>query len=138
MHEGVDALAASPEAQANERLTRNSGHASLLWITSAAVIALLFKLAIAYSTLGTNDAVSFYAFARSLSDHGLKWTYERGVAWLPNGPIFNHPPLTAYFLRFIYRLAHQGFFLDIGLNFPLLLRLPGITADCVVALDLLY
>src|SRR5438552_1068013 len=95
-----------PRAGATESLAEESRGRSGLWITGAALIALCLKLIIAYSTLGTNDAVSFYTFARSLSDHGLKWTYERGVAWLPNGPIFNHPPLTAYFLRFTYHLAN--------------------------------
>ena len=34
-----------------------------------AVVALCLKLTIAYTTLGTNDAVTFYTFARSLSEH---------------------------------------------------------------------
>src|SRR6516225_390130 len=102
-----------------------------------AFIALCLKAIIAYTTLGTNDSVTFYTFARSLSEHGLKWTYERGVAWLPKGPIFNHPPMTAWFLRFIYHLSHQAFFQTNGLSFPFLLRLPGILSDFIVVLALL-
>src|SRR5438128_348559 len=97
-------------------------------IIGAAVVAFVLKLAIAYTTLGTNDAVTFYAFARSLGEHGLKWTYERGVAWLPNSPIFNHPPMTAWFLRLIRFLSQLAIFRANGLSFPFLLRLPGVLA----------
>src|SRR5207237_431895 len=70
-----------------------------VWIVSAALIAAVVKLAIAYTTFGTNDAITFYMFARSLSDHGLEWTYQHGVAWMASSTLFNHPPLTAIFLR---------------------------------------
>jgi hypothetical protein len=106
-------------------------------LVGVAFLALCLKVTIAYTTLGTNDSVTFYTFARSLSEHGLKWTYERGVAWLPKGPIFNHPPMTAWFLRFIYHLSHQAFFQTNGLSFPFLLRLPGILSDFIVVLALL-
>ncbi|MEY2438766.1 MAG: hypothetical protein QOI34_151 [Verrucomicrobiota bacterium] len=108
------------------------------WLVAAAIVGLLLKLALAYSTFGTNDAVTFYSFARSLSDHGLEWTYHHGVVWLASASIFNHPPLTAYFLRFIYHLAHDEFFRTNGLTFPFLLRLPGIIADFVVVLVMLH
>ena len=103
-------------------------------VVAAAVLALFLKLAIAYNTLGTNDSVTFYAFARSLSDHGLKWTYERGVEWLPKGPIFNHPPMTASFLEFIRSLSQSEAVQANGFSFPFLLRLPGIIADLIVVL----
>ena len=108
-----------------------------VWIFSGALVALFLKLAIAYTTFGTNDAITFYSFARSLSEHGLEWTYQRGVVWLASGPIFNHPPLTAYFLRFIHGFAHNDTFRGLGLTFPFLLRLPGILADVVVVIVLL-
>jgi hypothetical protein len=113
-------------------------------IVVAALIAFLLKLTIAFNTFGTNDVVTFYSFARSLSDHGLEWTYRQGVVWLPgspiftSAPIFNHPPLTAYFLRLINSLAHQESFRAYGLTFPFLLRFPGIIADFVVVLALLW
>ena len=109
----------------------------VLCVIGAGLVALCLKLVIAYSTLGTNDAVTFYGFARSLSDHGLEWTYRQGVVWLASAPIFNHPPLTAYFLRFIHVLAHDEIFRVNGLTFPFLLRLPGIIADFVVVLVML-
>src|SRR5207253_4068590 len=58
------------------------------------------------------------------SENGLEWTYRHSIS-------FNHPPLTAYYLRAIYQLAHQTFFRENGLTFPFLLRLPGIIADLI-------
>lgn len=99
-------------------------------IVALALIALSLKLAIAYNTIGTNDAVFFYSFARALNQHGLEWTYQHSRH-------FNHPPLTAYYLRGIYALTEQRWCQDIGIHFPFLLRLPGIIADFLVILILL-
>jgi hypothetical protein len=99
-------------------------------IVALALIALSLKLAIAYNTIGTNDAVFFYSFARVLSQHGLEWTYQHSRH-------FNHPPLTAYYLRGIYALTEKRWCQDIGIHFPFLLRLPGIIADFLVVLVLL-
>jgi len=110
---------------------------SIVWILGTALVALFIKVAIAYNTFGTNDVVAFYTFARSLNDHGLEWTYRNGVVWFSNFPVFNHPPLPAYFLQFIDSLSRQAFFRDCGMTFPFLLRLPGIIADFVVVLVLL-
>ena len=67
---------------------------------------------------------------KSLVNHGLEWTYQNAI-W------FNHPPLTAYYLRAIYSLHHLPFLEASGITFPFLLRLPGIVADFVVVLLLL-
>src|SRR5438128_5843640 len=99
-------------------------------ILALALVALTLKLAIAYNTIGTNDAVFFYGFAKVLYQHGLEWTYQHSRA-------FNHPPLTAYFLRAVYALTEQRWCQDIGVHFPFLLRLPGIIADFLVVLVLL-
>src|SRR5205823_4861010 len=99
-------------------------------IIALALIAMALKLAIAYNTIGTNDAVFFYGFAKVLSEHGLEWTYQ-------HSRYFNHPPLTAYYLRGIYALTEQRWCQDIGIHFPFLLRLPGIIADFLVVAVLL-
>ena len=99
-------------------------------IIAAALIALLLKLAIAFNTFGTNDVVTFYQFGKALNENGLEWTYRHSIS-------FNHPPLTAYYLRTIYQLDHQPFFRENGIAFPFLLRLPGILADLVVIFALL-
>src|ERR1700731_748959 len=108
-----------------------------VWIISAALVTLFLKLGIAYNTFGTNDTVTFYSFARSLSEHGLEWTYRRGVVWLSSSSLFNPPPLTAYFLRAIHWLARHESLRTSGFTFPFLLRLPGIIADFGVVLLLL-
>src|SRR5256714_1107766 len=100
------------------------------FIVALALVATTLKLAIAYNTIGTNDAVFFYGFAKVLSEHGLQWTYE-------HSRYFNHPPLTAYFLRGIFLLTEQKWAQDLGIHFPFLLRLPGIIADFFVVLILL-
>ena len=100
------------------------------FVVGLALVAMTLKLAIAYNTIGTNDAVFFYGFARVLNEHGLQWTYE-------HSRYFNHPPLTAYFLRGIFFLTEQRWCQDLGIHFPFLLRLPGIIADFLVVLILL-
>jgi len=102
-----------------------------LLIVAAALAAFLLKLAIAFNTFGTNDVVTFYQFGKALNENGLEWTYRHSIS-------FNHPPLTAYYLRAIYQLDHQPFFRDNGLTFPFLLRFPGILADLIVVLALLW
>jgi len=100
-------------------------------IVTAAFIAFFLKLAIAYNTFGTNDVASFYMFAGSLRDHGLEWTYRNGVIFFSNFPVFNHPPLTAYYLELIETLSKTPFSRNCGLTFPFLLRFPGIVADLI-------
>jgi uncharacterized membrane protein len=101
------------------------------YIVAAALVAFVLKLIIAANTFGTNDVITFYQFAKSLHEHGLQWTYQHSIS-------FNHPPITAFFLRAIYYLDHQAFFYDHGIAFPFLLRLPGIIADLVVVFALLW
>src|SRR5438045_2873658 len=99
-------------------------------ILALALVALTLKVTIAYNTIGTNDAVFFYGFAKVLSQHSLEWTYQ-------HSRYFNHPPLTAYYLRGIYFVTEQRWCQDLGVHFPFLLRLPGIIADFLVVLVLL-
>jgi len=100
------------------------------FIIALALVAMTLKLAIAYNTIGTNDAVFFYGFAKVLNEHGLEWTYQ-------HSRYFNHPPLTAYFLRGIFLVTEQKCAQDFGIHFPFLLRLPGIAADFLVVIVLL-
>ena len=101
-----------------------------IFIVALALIAMTVKLAIAYNTIGTNDAVTFYGFAKVLNEHGLQWQYE-------HSRYFNHPPLTAYFLQGIFALTERPFAQSLGIHFPFLLRLPGIIADLMTVLVLL-
>ncbi len=99
-------------------------------VIALAGVALIAKLIIAWTTIGTNDVISFYRFGRSLATHGLEWTYVSDIS-------FNHPPLVAAYLRLIYFLDQNPWLHENGIGFPLLLRLPGIVADFVVVLTLL-
>lgn len=101
-----------------------------VFVVTLALVALTVKLAIAFNTIGTNDTVVFYGFAKVLSQHSLGWTYA-------HSRYFNHPPLTAYFLRGIFALTEQQWCQGLGIHFPFLLRLPGILADFGVVLILL-
>lgn len=103
-------------------------------IIGAALVAFIIKLAIAYNTFGTNDVAAFYMFAGSLHEHGLEWTYRNGVIFFSNFPVFNHPPLTAYYLELIGELSKNPLLQDCGVTFPFLLRLPGIAADLISVL----
>lgn len=100
-------------------------------IVVVALIAGLIKTGIALMTLGTNDSIAFYQFAKALETHGLAWTYEHSA-------LFNHPPLVGYFLQGLAWLDHQPFFQENGLTFPFLLRFPGIIADFLVVLLVLF
>jgi len=106
------------------RVSLASGERTAFWVAIAALLAAAVKAAIAWNTIGTNDVVTFYQFGRSLQDHGLEWTYVHDIS-------FNHPPLTAYFLIGIYKLAHLPFLRENTISFPFLLRFPGIVADLV-------
>src|SRR5204863_1643138 len=84
-------------------------------ILLAALFALLAKLYCAATTVGTNDADSFYNFGRFIWENGLLAQYRAT-------PEFNHTPLVGWFCAAIYGLGH-------GAGFNWLLRLPGIFAD---------
>ena len=100
-------------------------------IVAVALLAAIIKIVIASTTLGTNDVVAFYEFAKAIETHGLVWTYDQSI-------LFNHPPLVGYWLRGLIWLAHQPSLEHLGISFPLLLRLPGIAADFFVVLLLLF
>jgi hypothetical protein len=84
-------------------------------ILSMAVLALLAKIYCAATTVGTNDAETFYNFGRFIWEHGLLAQYR-------STPEFNHTPLVGWFCAAIYGVGQ-------GAAFNLLLRLPGILAD---------
>jgi hypothetical protein len=113
------------------RLLAQSRRCRNLWIIGFALIGLMLKLVIAFNTFGTSDVVTIYQFGKVLNEYGLEWTYRHSV-------YFNHPPLTAYYLRAIYQLDHQPFFRGNGLTFPFLLRLPGIIADLITVVALCW
>lgn len=115
----------------NSRIRRQN-----ILIIAAAFVAFGLKLVIALNTFGTNDVAAFYMFAGSLREHGLEWTYRNGVIFFSNFPVFNHPPVTAYYLELVGHLSKNPLLTDYGVTFPFLLRLPGIIADLISVLVL--
>lgn len=115
---------ATPAPENIDCLTQYRRHTSLC-IVGLGLIGVVLKLVIAFNTFGTSDVLIFYQFAKALTQHDLGWLYQHSI-------YFNHPPLTAYYLRLIFFLDHQAAFRESGLTFPVLLRLPGILADFVV------
>src|SRR5438270_3830096 len=85
---------ALPGAPATGLRTQLANH-TFLWIVAAALVGLALKFTIAMNTLGTEDVLVFYKFGRALTEHGLEWSYMHDKA-------LNHPPLVAYYVRFIY------------------------------------
>jgi hypothetical protein len=122
----ASAFAPPPNQQSQDSFLRGPGG-----IVVVALIAGLIKTGIALTTLGSNDSIAFYQFAKALETHGLTWTYEHSA-------LFNHPPLVGYFLQGLAWLDHQPFFQENGLTFPFLLRFPGIIADFGVVLLVLF
>ena len=100
-------------------------------VVVVALVAMVVKTVIALTTLGTNDSIAFYQFAKAVETHGLTWLYHHSA-------LFNHPPLVGYFLQGLAWLDHQPFFQQNGLTFPFLLRFPGIVADFLVVLLVLW
>ena len=122
--EDVVVLVEKPASAITPAASQFSERRAGFWVALAALLAAAAKATIAWNTIGTNDVITFYQFAASLQNHGLEWTYVHNVS-------FNHPPLTAYFLRGIYHLAHLPFVQENAISFPVLLRLPGIVADLI-------
>ncbi len=116
-----------PSVLSPARSSLTTANSQSRWIIEAAGLALLIKLVIAWNTFGTNDVITFYIFGEWLAHHGLEWTYQHTI-------LFNHPPLTAVFLRSIYWLCNLPLLQTLGVSYPFLLRLPGILADFVVVL----
>lgn len=124
---GQASFAARPQTGRSPDSTRAQYPAFVIF---TALIALAIKVVIALNTIGTNDVVTFYRFGQQLLHHGLEYSYRHDIA-------FNHPPLTAYYLETIYELDTDGVLRSFKINFPFLLRFPGILSDFIVVLLLL-
>jgi hypothetical protein len=97
-----------------------------------ALLAMAAKLYCASTTYGTVDVVFFYRFAQNIAHEGVVNNYL-------HDPMFNHPPLLGNYLGFIYELAGgSSTGRASGQRFALYQRLPGIVADFIVVLALLW
>ncbi len=101
--------------------------AKLRWaILTSALLALISKLYCAGTTIGTTDTFLFFQFAEQIEKHGLLHMY--GATKL-----FNHTPLIGEYIAGAFRVAQSW-----EVEFPLLLRLPGIGADLVAVFALAW
>ena len=94
--------------QAAEGVSRRSRTAGPYRLTPRALVVisgllgLSLKLILVATTYGTDDARAFTAFAGTIAQHGpidVYFTYQK------NRPLYNHPPLTGYYLWVIDQFA---------------------------------
>ncbi|EDY17113.1 hypothetical protein CfE428DRAFT_5295 [Chthoniobacter flavus Ellin428] len=103
-----------------------------LLVLLIALLAMAAKLYCASTTYGTVDEVFFYRFAQNIAHEGVVNNYL-------HDPLFNHPPLLGNYLGFIYELAGgSNTTRASGQRFAFYQRLPGIIADFIVVLGLLW
>lgn len=91
----------------------------------AALLATALKLWWATASDGSNDVMLFYLYGRTIQAKGLIGMY---------GPaLFNHTPLVGWFAGAVYEVTGGA-----GRAFSFWLRVPGIVADFVTVLALLW
>lgn len=95
-------------------------------ILGVALLAALAKLFCAFTTAGTLDVVCFREFGRIISEEGLIALYRKI-------PIFNHTPLVGTFSSVLFDATGGR-----DVPFRVLLRLPGIVADVLSVVALLW
>jgi uncharacterized membrane protein len=90
-------------------------------IITATAIALIMKLYLALTTLGTNDVLTWQGFLNNIKEFGGIGTYQRPGVF---GDPYNHPPFMIHVLKVL------GFLADLApLPFSFWIRLPAIIAD---------
>lgn len=103
-----------------------------LLILLIALMAMAAKLYCASTTYGTVDVILYYNFGKNIAHEGVVNTYV-------HNRIFNHPPLLGNYLGFAYELAGGSDTRPAsGQRFAFYHRLPGILADFIVVLLLLW
>lgn len=94
-------------------------------IVLLALLAAALKLWWAASSDGSNDVMLFYLYGRVIQ--------ERGLIGMYGPPLFNHTPLVGWLAGAIYELTG-----GVGRHFAFWLRAPGIVADLITVLGLLW
>lgn len=94
----------------------------LVW--AAAVLGTLAKIAIAGTTVGTDDVHYWADFAEGALERGPVGIYALDF---PEA-LYNHGPLSSWLLVLLGHLA------ELGASFPLLIRLPAALADLVTTM----
>jgi hypothetical protein len=102
--------------------TTATGRLRLL-VLLVAGIAMVLKLRLAATTIGTNDVITWEGFARAVGRVGPINIYA-----LHFHTPYNHPPLIGWVLVLVNHLARHGF------TIPYLIRAPAVVADLFTAL----
>ncbi len=87
------------------------------WAVALVCVGLLIRLAIAATTIGTNDTLTWERFGKRICADGFAESYKRDYD-------LNHPPLPALWAAASYALSHAQ-----TPTFAFLMRLPAIGAD---------
>jgi hypothetical protein len=75
-----------------------------LIVLAVAVVALVFKVLMAFRTYGSGDISHWTDFSNGVRAAGPVGVY--GLTW--SGSFYNHPPAIGYFLEFVNGLEHLG------------------------------
>ena len=97
-----------------------------LLILALVLLATVAKIYCAWTTVGTADVGLFREFGHTISDRGLMAMYRETA-------VFNHTPLVGTFAGVAYDLAEGH-----GRPFARIIRAPGIVADVLAVLVLLW
>lgn len=92
----------------------------LLILRALICAAVVVRFWISASSVGSSDVTTWLRFARAIDQGGLWNTYSSDA-------LFNHPPLGALLVWFLYKIH-----LATSLDFPFLLRIPGICGDLLI------
>ena len=102
---------------------RNAGRSAYFALAIAA-LGMVLRGTLSAASTGTNDIITWEAFAHWANQHGVLWMYANLPGW-------NHPPLTGFLAAGLLRLSALT-----GLRFPVAFKLAPMAADalCLVLL----
>lgn len=86
-----------------------------LWLIAG--LGVIFRVWLAYNSLGSNDIFIWHKFAQTIDKFGLPYMYD-------HVPTFNHPPLMGYFAQGALHIAQVT-----GMPFEFIFKLNGVLAD---------
>jgi len=97
---------------------RNAGSAAYLAL-AIGTLGMVLRFLLSSASTGTNDIIIWERWAQHANHEGVLETYQ-------NQPAFNHPPVMGYLAG---RFLHVSVLT--GLRFPVVFKLPAITADAL-------
>ena len=92
------------------------------WLWAALALGAAVRLFWVFASAGTHDVAIWQSHAGWIDQHGLVGYYERS-------DVFNHPPFIGHAMAGLFALSRE-----LGIAFPVLLRLPFAVLDFFTAL----